>query len=143
MQVVPFQKYWGGLVDLLKNQQDITARTKNLVVELPDDLSQVSQDLLHRASTATAVIYLNDQYARTDGIANLVLSEEDVTSIATHLHNVADSKGYTEDKKFYPIAIFSWGFGVTSDNWGNGQGIFIGIFYSVQEDEYGAVYYAV
>lgn len=131
----------GGVADLLKNQQDITALTENLVVELPDDLSQASQDLLLRAAKATAVVYENDQYARTDGIANIVFSEEDPTTIAAHLFTKAERAGYTEDKKFYPIAIFSWGFGVTSDSWGNGRGFFIGIFYSEQEDEYGAVYY--
>lgn len=134
----------GGVVDLLKNQQDAVDLAARGFISIPDDIpvSELSQETLSKMAEAAGIYYQKTMLIRDYAISNIAIDEGDSTPLQ-RLISQAESEGITEDKGYYPIAIFSYGFGPTQDGWGNGYGTFLGVFYSNPEGKFYAVYFEI
>lgn len=131
-------------MDLLKNQQDAVDLAARGFVSIPDDISvsELSQETLSKMAEAAGIYCQGVMLIRDYAISNIAIDEGDLTPLA-RLKETAASEGFTEDKGYCPIAIFSYGFGPTSDGWGNAYGTFLGVFYSIQEGKFGAAYFEI
>ena len=116
MQAVPFQKYWGGVVDLLKNQQDKVNALDGIVVTLNGASDEWTQDDMRMAKNALGV--KSDVYGglmpRMDvySARYAIIGEENKFSISDYIR-----KTYPEDD-WAIEAVFVSDFVYTSDIYG-------------------------